>query len=208
MLRGQSLWTALVFNPFQCHTPHTDDLAEGFAGFKSSLATDGKDMPSKWMCSAIPFLNSLQNICNVGSTFFFPFLFCWLWFLIYFDLSLHINLEVSLHNLLERCMLCFLVSAFLNLMVQPCEAVERCGGRQVGNQEGMERYHLFLHRIHAWHLPALSTAPAHAGWSISTLQISSEYPWVLLPAAKRAWETSACTCHESCSGGKSSQFMG
>lgn len=145
------------------------------------------------------FLTACKTFAKAGSTFFFPFLFCWIWFLIYFDLSLHINLEVSLHNLLERRMLSLLVSAFLSPTVQPCKAVERSGGRLVGNWEGMERYDLFLHRIHAWHLPALAMAPACAGWSIGTLQVSSEYPWALLPA-KRTRETSACKCHQSCFG--------
>lgn len=94
---------SLVFKPFQCRTLHTDDLAEGFAGFRSSLATDGKDVPFERKCSAIPFLNDLQNVCKGRQHFFFPSLFCCIWFFIYFDLSLHINLEVSLHNLLKRC---------------------------------------------------------------------------------------------------------
>lgn len=46
---------SLVFKPFQCRTPRADDLAEGFAGHRSSLATDGKDVPFQWKCSAIPF---------------------------------------------------------------------------------------------------------------------------------------------------------
>lgn len=140
------------------------------------------------------FLTACKAFAKAGSTFFFPFLFCWIWFLIYFDLCLHINLEVSLHKLLGRCMLGLLVSAFLSPTVQLCKAAERCGGRQVENWESIERYHLFLHRIHSWHLSALALAPARAGWSISTVQMSSEYPWVLLPAAKRTWETSACMC--------------
>lgn len=70
------------------------------------------------------FLTACKTFAKAGSTFFFPFLFCWIWFLIYFDLSLHINLEVSLHNLLERCMLSLLVSAFL----QPHgAALQSCG---------------------------------------------------------------------------------
>lgn len=137
------------------------------------------------------FLTACKTFAKAGSTFFFPFLFCWIWFLIYLDLSLRINLEVSFHNLLERCMLGLLVSAFLSPLVQPCKAVESCGGRQAGNWEGMERYHLFLHWIHAWHLPALAMAPAHAGWSISTLRwaASTTVWWKIISVHKRLSKT-------------------
>lgn len=182
MLRGQSLWTALVFNPFQCHTPCIDDLAEGFAGFKSSLATDGKGVPSEWMCSAIPLLNSLQNICKGRQNFFLP-------------------LPVLL-NLVSHLLWFIIARKSGGIFAQPAgkmhagfaclsfpqphgAAWQSCGGGQVGNWEGMERYHLFLQSFHAWHLPALAMAPAGAGWSISTLQMSSEYPRLLLPEDTR-----------------------
>lgn len=144
---------SLVFKPFQCCTPRTDDLTEGSVGFRSPLATDGRDMPCEWKCSAIPFLNSLQNICKGRQLFLpLPVLLTLFFHLLY--LSLHMNLEASLHNLLGSCVLSLLVSAFLS----PAAWQSCCRGMVVGVCNGYSTgvCPLFLHRICAEHLLPLS----------------------------------------------------
>lgn len=67
-----------------------------------------------------------------------------------------------MHNLLESCMLGLLVSAFLSLMVQHCKSAMGNGGRQVRNRDGAGICLLFLLRICANYLSALTTPPARA----------------------------------------------
>lgn len=77
------------------------------------------------------FLTACETFAKAGSAFSSPAHFAESGFS--FTLLLLINLEVSLHNLLESSMLGLLVSAFLSPTMQPCKAAKGYGGRRVGN---------------------------------------------------------------------------
>lgn len=207
MLRGQSLWTALVFNPFQCHTPCTDDLAEGFAGFKSSLATDGKDVPSEWMCSAIPFLNSLQSICKGRQHFFLPLpvllnlVSHLLWFIIAHKSG---GIFAQPAGKMHAGFACLSFPQPHGAALQSCGEVWWLAGWELRGHEEIS----FPAQD-----PSLAPAcPCH-GTSLCwvTHQHSADEQWVAMGAAASCKEDMRNLCphlQQSCSGGKSSQFMG
>lgn len=182
MLRGQEILDSLVFKPFQCCTPLTDDLAEGFVGFRSSLGPDWKAMPFEWKCFPIPlvFLMACQTFAKGDNAFSSPSLFFCIRFYLFCFITTHKFVAISAHaaRKLRAGFACLSLSQPCSTE-HPCKAgVEVCWYTEIGG--GGDGFPF--------------SKPFHAG----SLADTSAYKATSTKEGMRNLCTSPCMCLQRC----------